>query len=172
MQALVAHWRDGFDWREHEAALNRFAQFTVPLAGIDLHFIHEPGQGPAPLPLLLSHGWPGSVLEFRRLIPLLSDPGRFWIGADTVGLQLVVLTGRIELLLESVFDFIVAFATLVSRFRRYLAGILAPQVRARHSTVTDLARFLGLSTSVPRAQAVWYASSCSGTTCRMGLSVP
>ena len=77
MQALAEHWRTGFDWREHEAGLNRFRQVTVPLAGIDLHFIHEPGQGPAPLPLLLSHGWPGSVFEFRRLIPLLTDPGRF-----------------------------------------------------------------------------------------------
>ncbi len=48
----------------------------------------------------------------------------------------------------------------------------APQERDRHSTVTLLARFLGLSTSVPRAQAVWYASSCSGTTCRIGLSAP
>ena len=80
MQALVAHWTQGFDWRAHEAALNRLRQYTVPLAGIDLHFIHEPGQGPAPLPLLLSHGWPGSVLEFQRLIPLLTDPARF--GAD------------------------------------------------------------------------------------------
>jgi pimeloyl-ACP methyl ester carboxylesterase len=77
MQSLTEHWCSGFDWRAHEAALNRFRQFTVPLAGIDLHFIHEPGQGPTPLPLLLSHGWPGSVFEFRRLIPLLTDPGRF-----------------------------------------------------------------------------------------------
>lgn len=77
MQALVEHWRTGFDWRVHEAALNCFRQFSVPLAGIDLHFIHELGHGPAPLPLLLSHGWPGSVFEFRRLIPLLTDPARF-----------------------------------------------------------------------------------------------
>ena len=77
LQALAEHWRTGFDWREQEAALNRFRQFTVPLAGIHLHYIHELGQGPAPLPLLLSHGWPGSVFEFRRLIPLLTDPGRY-----------------------------------------------------------------------------------------------
>ena len=77
MQALVEHWRTGFDWREHEAALNRLRQFTVPLAGIDLHYIHELGQGPAPLPLLLSHGWPGSVFEFRSLIPMLTDPARY-----------------------------------------------------------------------------------------------
>lgn len=77
VKALVDYWRTGFDWRAQEAALNGFAQFTVPLGGIELHFIHEPGHGPKPLPLLLSHGWPGSIVEFRRLIPMLTDPGRF-----------------------------------------------------------------------------------------------
>ncbi len=77
MKELVAYWRDRYDWRVHEAALNRFRHFTVPLAGIDLHFIHEPGVGPSPMPLLLSHGWPGSVWEFHALIPMLTDPARF-----------------------------------------------------------------------------------------------
>jgi microsomal epoxide hydrolase len=77
MQELVAYWRDAYDWRRHEALLNGFAHFTVPLAGIELHFIHEPGRGPNPLPLLLSHGWPGSVWEFYKLIPRLTDPARF-----------------------------------------------------------------------------------------------
>ncbi len=77
MKALVDYWRTGFDWRAQEAALNGFRQFKVPLAGIDLHFIHEEGKGPAPFPLLLSHGWPGSVFEFRRLLPMLTDPARF-----------------------------------------------------------------------------------------------
>jgi microsomal epoxide hydrolase len=80
LRDLVAYWRDVYDWRRHEADLNRLRQFTVPLAGIELHFVHEPGVGPAPLPLLLSHGWPGSIVEFQRLIPLLTDPARF--GAD------------------------------------------------------------------------------------------
>jgi len=80
LKDLVAYWRESYDWRVHETELNRARQFTVPLGGIDLHFIHEPGDGPAPLPLLLSHGWPGSVLEFQRLIPMLTDPARF--GAD------------------------------------------------------------------------------------------
>ena len=80
MQELVAYWRDTYDWRAREAELNSLRQFTVPVAGIDLHFIHEPGVGPAPFPLLLSHGWPGSIVEFRRLIPMLTDPVRF--GAD------------------------------------------------------------------------------------------
>ena len=77
MKELVAYWRDRYDWRKNEAALNRFRQFTVPLAGIELHFVHEPGVGPDPMPLLLSHGWPGSVLEFHKIIPLLTDPARF-----------------------------------------------------------------------------------------------
>lgn len=74
MQDLVAYWRDHFDWRRQEAALNRFKHFTVPLAGVDLHFIHEQGKGPRPLPLLLSHGWPGSIVEFHKLLPMLTDP--------------------------------------------------------------------------------------------------
>ena len=74
---LVGYWRDGFDWRAQETALNRFQQFKVPLGGIDLHFIHEEGKGPNPMPLLLSHGWPGSVVEFHKILPMLTDPARF-----------------------------------------------------------------------------------------------
>ena len=77
MRELVGYWRDGFDWRVQEAKLNAFPQFTVPLAGIDVHFIHAPGRGPKPFPLLLSHGWPGSVFEFYKIIPMLTDPARF-----------------------------------------------------------------------------------------------
>jgi pimeloyl-ACP methyl ester carboxylesterase len=80
MKDLVDYWRDTYDWRAQEVELNQLHQFTVPLAGIDLHFIHESGVGEAPFPLLLSHGWPGSIVEFRRLIPMLTDPARF--GAD------------------------------------------------------------------------------------------
>ncbi len=76
VRRLAAYWRRGYDWRASEATLNAFRQYTVPLAGIDLHFLHQPGVGPDPLPLLLSHGWPGSVWEFYRLIPLLTDPAR------------------------------------------------------------------------------------------------
>jgi microsomal epoxide hydrolase len=77
MQALVAHWRERFDWRKEEARLNQFPQYRVALDDVDLHFLHVPGKGPAPLPLLLSHGWPGSVFEFLELIPRLTDPARF-----------------------------------------------------------------------------------------------
>jgi len=77
MRRLVEHWRDVFDWRQWEARLNAFPQFKAPIAGIDLHFLHVPGQGPAPKPLLLMHGWPGSVFEFVDIIPRLTDPARF-----------------------------------------------------------------------------------------------
>jgi microsomal epoxide hydrolase len=77
MKDLVAHWKDRYDWRAHEARLNAFRQFTTKVAGIDLHFIHEEGRGPRPLPLLLSHGWPGSVWEFYKILPMLTDPARF-----------------------------------------------------------------------------------------------
>ena len=77
LQDLVRYWQSRFDWRSWEAKLNAFRQFKVPTHGIDLHFIHEEGRGPNPMPLLLSHGWPGSVFEFHKLIPMLTDPERF-----------------------------------------------------------------------------------------------
>jgi microsomal epoxide hydrolase len=77
MRTLVAYWKDSFDWRAQEAALNAWPQFKVRLHDIDLHYLHAPGQGPSPMPLLLMHGWPGSVFEFLDIIPRLTDPARF-----------------------------------------------------------------------------------------------
>ena len=77
LRELAEYWRDGFDWRAEEAALNAFPQFRVPLDGIDLHYLQVPGVGPNPMPLLLLHGWPGSVFEFLEIIPRLTDPARF-----------------------------------------------------------------------------------------------
>jgi microsomal epoxide hydrolase len=77
MRDLVDYWRDKFDWRAQEALLNRYPQFKVPISGIELHFIHVQGEGPAPMPLLLSHGWPGSIVEFHKIIPMLAAPNRF-----------------------------------------------------------------------------------------------
>jgi pimeloyl-ACP methyl ester carboxylesterase len=73
LKNLVRYWGEGFDWRAAEAKLNAFPQFTVPVKGIDLHFIHAPGKRSDAMPLLLSHGWPGSVFEFLKLIPLLQE---------------------------------------------------------------------------------------------------
>src|SRR5919106_1003177 len=77
MQALIRYWHDEFDWRAAEARLNALPQYKLPLHGIEVHFLHVPGKGPDPCPLLLSHGWPGSVLEFLGIIPRLTDPARF-----------------------------------------------------------------------------------------------
>src|ERR1700730_5436110 len=74
---LVGYWKDDFDWRTQEAALNQFPQYKVPLHDIDVHYLHVPGVGPNPYPLLLMHGWPGSVYEFLDIIPRLTDPERF-----------------------------------------------------------------------------------------------
>jgi microsomal epoxide hydrolase len=77
LQDMVTYWRDGFDWRQQEIRFNAFPQYTARVADIDLHFLHVPGNGPRPMALLLSHGWPGSVWEFNKIIPLLTDPARF-----------------------------------------------------------------------------------------------
>ena len=77
LRELVEYWRSRFDWRAQEAALNAFPQFRIALADVDLHYLHVPGVGPDPLPLLLLHGWPGSVFEFLEIIPRLTDPSRF-----------------------------------------------------------------------------------------------
>jgi len=73
LKSLIDYWQEGFDWRAWEAKLNSFPQYTMPIGGIDLHFIHAPARKPNAPPLLLSHGWPGSVFEFHKIIPLLTQ---------------------------------------------------------------------------------------------------
>ena len=82
MRELCAYWLDEYDWRTHEAAINRFSHFIAPVEGIDLHFIHEKGSGFAPMPLIISHGWPGSIVEFLDIIEPLAHPERFGGSAD------------------------------------------------------------------------------------------
>jgi len=75
MRELLAFWRDGFSWRREEEELNRLPQFLADVDGETVHFAHVRGRGPAPMPLVVTHGWPGSFVEMRKLIPLLADPG-------------------------------------------------------------------------------------------------
>ncbi len=77
LRSLVDTWRGSFDWRAQEARLNAFPQFKIARSDTDLHFLHVPGKGPNPTPLLLMHGWPGSVFEFLDFIPRLTDPASF-----------------------------------------------------------------------------------------------
>src|SRR5204863_1677878 len=76
LRELVAYWRERFDWRAAEARLNALPQFRARVGGLGIHFIHVRGAGPAPLPLVVTHGWPGSVAEFVEVIGPLTDPAR------------------------------------------------------------------------------------------------
>ena len=69
---LAAYWKDEYDWRAQEARLNAFEQYTMSLSGIDLHCIHERGDGDDTVPILLLHGWPSSVWEFHKVVRLLT----------------------------------------------------------------------------------------------------
>ncbi|HEV8164718.1 MAG TPA: epoxide hydrolase N-terminal domain-containing protein [Actinomycetota bacterium] len=75
LRALCAYWRDGFDWRAQERALNRLPQFRATVEGSGSISSMSAAAGPDPFPLLVTHGWPSSFVEFRKLIPLLADPG-------------------------------------------------------------------------------------------------
>jgi pimeloyl-ACP methyl ester carboxylesterase len=72
---LAAYWADGYDWRSRQAALNRFDQFTTEIDGLDIHFIHQRSPHADALPLVITHGWPGSIAEFQKVIePLVNPP--------------------------------------------------------------------------------------------------
>ncbi|MEM0985358.1 MAG: epoxide hydrolase family protein [Pseudomonadota bacterium] len=71
---LAAHWADAYDWRPIEAQLNSLPNFTTALDGLDIHFLHIRSPEPSARPLLMTHGWPGSVLEFMEVIGPLTNP--------------------------------------------------------------------------------------------------
>ena len=77
MKEISSYWVKDFDWRKHEAEINKFSNFTTTVEGIEMHFIHEKGSGSNPTPLLLMHGWPGSVVEFLHIIEKLAHPEKF-----------------------------------------------------------------------------------------------
>lgn len=74
MKQLAEYWRTGYDWREHEARLNELPQFTTTIDGQNVHFLHVRSPEPDALPLILTHGWPGSIVEFLDVIGPLIDP--------------------------------------------------------------------------------------------------
>ena len=77
MKEISSYWVKDFDWRKHEAEINKFSNFTTVVDDIEMHFIHEKGSGSNPTPLLLMHGWPGSVVEFLHIIEKLAHPEKF-----------------------------------------------------------------------------------------------
>jgi len=77
MKEISKYWVSEFDWRKHEREINKFPNFITKVDNIDIHFIHEKGSGPKPMPLLISHGWPGTIVEFLHIIEKLAHPERF-----------------------------------------------------------------------------------------------
>ncbi|TCZ65415.1 epoxide hydrolase family protein [Roseicella aquatilis] len=144
---LVAYWRDRFDWRRQEAALNAYPQYKVPLHGIDLHFLHVPGKGPNPTPLLLMHGWPGSVFEFLDIIPRLTDPAAFGgdpadaftvVAPSLPGYGLSFAPGQRRFDINAIADCLADLMTEVLGYRRFAAqggdwgGFTASRLGAVH----------------------------------------
>ena len=74
LRQLISYWRDRFDWRAQERSLNTFEQFTTTIDGLTIHFIHRRSKQPNAFPLLITHGWPGSFVEFAKIIGPLTDP--------------------------------------------------------------------------------------------------
>jgi len=77
MKKLSKYWVTKFDWKKYEKKINNFSNFKSKIDDIDIHFIHEKGSGVNPTPLLLMHGWPGSVIEFLHIIEKLAHPEKF-----------------------------------------------------------------------------------------------
>jgi len=75
LKELCAYWRSGFDWRAQERALNRFDHFRTDIDGLGIHFIHQRSKEKNAFPLIITHGWPGSFIEFTKIIGPLTDPG-------------------------------------------------------------------------------------------------
>ena len=77
VQDMCRYWAEGYDWRAREALLNRFPQFTTPIDGLDIHFIHARSPHADAMPLVITHGWPGSIVEFHKVIEPLVNPTAF-----------------------------------------------------------------------------------------------
>jgi pimeloyl-ACP methyl ester carboxylesterase len=89
LRGLVEYWRDGYDWRAWEARLNAYPQFTTTIDGQNVHFLHVTSPEPDALPLILTHGWPGSIVEYLNLIGPLTDP-RSHGGDPTAAFHVVI----------------------------------------------------------------------------------
>ena len=81
-QALIRYWAHEYNWHRFETQLNRFPQFLTTIDGLDIHFIHVRSKNPNAMPLILTHGWPGSSADFLKLIGPLTDPETFGAHAD------------------------------------------------------------------------------------------
>src|SRR3981189_827035 len=76
-RGICRYWAEEYDWRSREALLNRFAQFTTEIDGLAIHFLHVRSPHPQAMPLIVTHGWPGSIVEFQKVIEPLTNPTAF-----------------------------------------------------------------------------------------------
>ena len=81
-QEICEYWANDYDWRSREARLNQYDHFKTELDGLDIHFIHVRSQNENATPLVLTHGWPGSIVEFYKVIDALTDPEAHGGSAD------------------------------------------------------------------------------------------
>lgn len=77
LETFVEYWINHYDWRLHEASINSFNNFRIILDDVPIHFVHELGHGPAPIPLILTHGWPWTFWDYHEMIGPLTDPARY-----------------------------------------------------------------------------------------------
>jgi pimeloyl-ACP methyl ester carboxylesterase len=77
IQDMCRYWFDGYDWRDREARLNRFDQYLTEVNGLDIHFVHQRSPHPEAKPLVITHGWPGSIVEFHKVIEPFTHPTRY-----------------------------------------------------------------------------------------------
>src|SRR6476469_4582859 len=137
LKPLIDYWQNGFDWRAWESKLNGFPQFTLPIRGIDVHFIHARSRKPNAMPLLLSHGWPGSVFEFHKIIPLLTE--HFTVVAPSLpGYTLSFKPGQQRFGVGAIADLYAALMTDVLGYGRFgvqggdWGGFIASVMGLRH----------------------------------------
>jgi microsomal epoxide hydrolase len=130
MRRLVSHWSTNFEWRTQEDRLNQFPQYTAKIGDIDLHYLHVPAKGGNGRPLLLSHGWPGSIFEFVDLIPRLTDPVQFGGSSDDAftvvapslpGYGLSFRPGQRLVPVKDIADFFAKLMTDVLGYERFCA---------------------------------------------------
>jgi microsomal epoxide hydrolase len=132
LRELTEYWRDAFDWRRAEAAINAYEHYRVEIDGVPVHFMRRPGVGPAPTPLILSHGWPWTFWHFAKVVDPLADPGAH--GGDPAEAFDVIVpslpgfgfstpsTGRPDLNFWKIADLWHALMTGVLGHRRYAAA--------------------------------------------------
>ncbi|MBO1416065.1 epoxide hydrolase family protein [Streptomyces sp. FH025] len=129
---LLTYWRDGYDWRRAEAAINAYENYTVTVDGTPVHFLRRAGVGPRPVPLILSHGWPWTFWHWSKVIDPLADPGAH--GGDPADAFDVIvpslpgfgfpgpLTGHPDLTFVQVADLWHSLMTRTLGYGRYAAG--------------------------------------------------